>query len=114
MKPIIPMLSTATGALLGSLYGYLSMLATIPALIASDIPVPDRFADVYQSRYVFILLPIVLILGGGIGKWRTAQIEELVGWRRWIALILLGLIVAVLGYAASIALFCIALFFIAV
>jgi hypothetical protein len=55
-----------------------------------------------------ILLPIVLILGGGIGKWRTAQIEELVGWRRWIALILLGLIVAVLGYAASIALFFIA------
>ena len=33
------------------------------------------------------------------------QIEELEGWRRWVALILLGLIVAVLGYAASFGLF---------
>jgi hypothetical protein len=105
MKQIIPMLFTAIGGLLGSLYGYLSMLAIIPALIASDIPVPDSFTGVYQSRYFYILLPIVLIFGWWIGKWRAAQIEELDGWRRWVALILLGLIVAVLGYAASIALF---------
>ena len=87
------------------MYGYLSMLATIPALTASDISVPDSFIDVYQSRYGYILLPIVLILRGGIGKWHAAQIEELVCWRRWAALILLGLIGAIFGYAANIALF---------
>jgi hypothetical protein len=105
MKQVTPMLSTAICGLIGSLYGYLSMLAIIPALIASDITVPDSFIDVYQSRYFFMALPVVLILGAGIGKWRTGRIEELDGWRRWIALFLLGLIVAVLGYAASIALF---------
>ena len=108
MKPIIPMLSTAIGALLGSLYGYLSMLATIPALMASDIPVPDSFIDAYKNRYFFIVLPIVVILGGGIGRWRAAPIEETNSWRRWAALILLGLILAVLGYAAGIVLFFIA------
>ena len=105
MKKITPMLSTAIGGLIGSLYGYLNMLAVIPALIASDIPVPDSFIGVYQSRYFFMVLPVVLIFGARIGKWRTGQIEELDGWRKWVALILLGLIVAVLGYAASIALF---------
>ena len=105
MKQIAPMLSTAIGALTGSLYGYLSMLATTSALIASDIPVPDGFTGVYQSRYFYMLLPILLILGGGVGKWRAGHIGKLGGWRRWSALILLGLIVAVLGYAASIALY---------
>ena len=38
MKHITPMLFTAIGGLISSLYGYLSMLAIIPALIASDIP----------------------------------------------------------------------------
>jgi hypothetical protein len=105
MKSIIPMLSTAIGTMIGSLYGYLSMLATLSVFIASDIPVPDSFIGIYRSRYFYMLLPLLLILGGGIGKWRAGHIEELDGWRRWIALILLGLIVAVFGYAASIALF---------
>jgi len=105
MKSIIPMLFTTVGGILGSLYGYLSMVALIPALVASDIPVPAGFVDTYQEQYIYILLPVVLIFGWWIGKWRAAQIEELEGWRKWTALVLLGLIVAVLGYAASIALF---------
>ena len=99
------MLSTATGGVLGSLYGYLTMLATIPALIASDIPVPASFIGTYQGNYFYVLLPITIVVGWWIGKWRAAQIEELDGWRRWTALALLALIVAVLGYAASTALF---------
>ena len=105
MKKIIPMLFTSIGGMLGSLYGYMSVLATIPALIASDIPVPANFVSVYQERYFYAALPVVLIFGWWIGKWRTAQIEGLDGWRKWIALILLGLIVAVLGYTASFVLF---------
>jgi hypothetical protein len=105
MKKIIPMLFTSLGGLLGSLYGFLTMLATIPALVASDIPVPVEFGVAYQNRYFSVLLPIMLVLGWWIGKWRAPQIEELAGWRKWVALVLLGLIVAVLGYAASIALF---------
>ena len=105
MKAIIPMLSTATGGLLGSLYGYLSMLATIPALTASDIPLSSDFVSVYQERYFYGLLPAVLIFGWWVGKWRATQIEELEGWRKWVALALLGLILAILGYVASFALF---------
>jgi len=105
MKKIIPMLFTSIGGLLGSLYGFLTMLATIPALIASDIPVPVDFVSAYQERYFYILLPVILIFGWWIGKWRAPQIDELEGWQRWVALILLGLIVAVLGYTASIGLF---------
>ena len=105
MKKIIPMLFTSLGGLLGSLYGFLTMLATIPALVASDIPVPVDFVSIYQERYFYALLPIVVIFAWWIGKWRAPQIEELAGWRKWVALVLLGLIVAVLGYAASIALF---------
>jgi hypothetical protein len=105
MKPIIPMLSTATGALLGSLYGYLSMLATIPALVASDISVPPDFVNVYQERYFYGLIPVVLVFGWWVGKWRAAQIEGLEGWRKWIALVLLGLILAIFGYIANFALF---------
>jgi len=63
MRQIIPMLFSAIGGLLGSLYGYLSMLTTIPALVASDIPVPAGFIGNYQSRYLYALLPIVLIFG---------------------------------------------------
>ena len=59
----------------------------------------------YQDRFFYILLPITLIVGWWIGKWRAAQIEALEGWRKWVALVLLALIVAVLGYAASVALF---------
>jgi len=81
------------------------MLATIPALIASDVPVPANFVGEYQGNYFYVLLPITIITGWWIGKWRAAQTEYLDGWRRWIALTLLALIVAVLGYAASIALF---------
>jgi hypothetical protein len=105
MKHIIPMLFTATGGVLGSLYGYLTMLATVPALIASDIPVPADFVVKYQRNYFYGVLPIMIVIGWWIGKWRAGQIEELVGWRRWAAMILLALIVAVLGYAASFALF---------
>ena len=105
MKKIIPMLFTSVGGVLGSLYGYLSVMATIPALIASNIPMPIDFVGTYQSNYFYVLLPITLVVGWWIGKWRAAQIEELGGWRHWTALILLGLIVAVLGYAASFALF---------
>ena len=105
MKKIVPMLFTAIGGLLGSLYGYLSVLATIPALVASDILVPSNFVDTYQSRYFYTLLPIALIIGWWIGRWRAAQIDGLDGWRKWVALVLLGLIVAVLGYAASVGLF---------
>jgi len=105
MKKIIPMLFTSIGGLLGSLYGFLTILATIPALIASDIPVPVGFVSTYQERYFYGLLPVVLIFGWWIGKWRAPQIEELEGWRKWVALILLGLIIAVLGYLASITLF---------
>lgn len=101
MKKIIPMLFTSIGGILGSLYGYLNVLATIPALIASDIPLPVDFVSKYQSNYFSVLLPIMLVVGWWIGKWRAAQIEELDGWRYWVALILLGLIVAVLGYTAS-------------
>lgn len=57
------MLFTSLGGLLGSLYGYLSVLAMLPALVASDIPVPVDFASTYQERYFYGLLPIVLILG---------------------------------------------------
>ena len=105
MKAIIPMVVTAMGGLLGSLYGYLSMLATIPALVASDIPVPSDFASVYQERYFYGLIPGVLIFGWWVGKWRVAQIEGLERWRKWLALALLGLILAILGYVANFALF---------
>ena len=105
MKKIIPMLFTSIGGILGGLYGYLTVLAMLPALIASDIPVPADFAGKYQSYHFFVLLPVIFVVGWWIGKWRAAQIEELFGWRHWVALILLGLIVAVLGYVASIALF---------
>ena len=105
MKKIAPMLFTTIGGLLGSLYGYLTILATIPALIASDIPVPANFVNTYQSNYFSVLLPIVLVIGWWIGKWRSSQIEEVEGWRKWTAMLLLGTIVAILGYAASILLF---------
>lgn len=105
MTRIVPMLFTSIGGLLGSLYGYLSVLAFLPALIASDILVPTDFADVYHTRYFFGLLPAVLIFGWLLGNWRAGQIEEMGAWRKWVALVLLGLIVAVLGYAASIGLF---------
>jgi hypothetical protein len=105
MKALIPMLVTAIGGLLGSLYGYLSMLATTPALIASDISIPRDFVSVYQERYFYGLIPGVLIFGWWVGKWRAAQIEGLDGWRKWIALVLLGLILAILGYIANFALF---------
>lgn len=105
MKKIIPMLFTSVGGILGSVYGYLSIGALIPALIASDIPVPVDFISTYQERYLYGLLPVAVIFGWWIGKWRASQIEELYGWRKWTALVLLGLIVAVLGYAASIGLF---------
>lgn len=105
MKKILPMLFTATGGVLGSLYGYLTMLATVPALIASDIPVPADFVATYQSNYFYGVLPMVIVIGWWIGKWRGAQIGELTGVRRWVAMILLALIVAVLGYATSIVLF---------
>ena len=105
MKKTIPMLFTSIGGVLGSLYGFLTMGALIPALIASDIPVPTDFVGKYQNRFFSVLLPIMVVLGWWIGKWRAAQIEELDGWRKWIALILLGLIIAVLGYAASLVLF---------
>ena len=48
---------------------------------------------------------IIPMLFTSIGKWRVRQIEELGGWRKWVALVLLGLTVAVLGYAASFGLF---------
>ena len=105
MKPILPMLFTTVGGILGSLYGYLSMGGITSALIASDMPVSADFISTYQERYFYNLLPIAIVFGWWIGKWRAAQIEELEGWRRWTAMLLLGLIVAVLGYAASIALF---------
>ena len=105
MKALIPMLFTAIGGLLGSLYGYLTMLATIPALVASDISVPPDFVSVYQERYFYGLIPGVLIIGWWVGKWRAAQIEGLEGWRKWVALVLLGSILAILGYVASFALF---------
>ena len=95
MKKIVPMLFTAIGGILGGLYGFLTMVATIPALIASDIPVPTDFVGKYQNRFFSVLLPIMVVSGWWIGKWRTAQIEEMVGWRKWTALVLLGLIVAV-------------------
>ena len=99
------MLFTSIGGLLGSFYGYLTILATIPALESSDIPVPANFVGSYQSGYFYAVLPLVLIFGWWIGKWRTEQIEGLEGWRRWVGLLLLGLIVAVLGYTASLVLF---------
>ena len=105
MKKIIPMLFTSIGGILGGMYGYLTVLAMLPALVASDVIVPVDFAGKYQSNYFSVLLPITFIVSWWIGKWRAPQIEELGGWRRWIALILLGLIVAILGYAASIVLF---------
>ena len=40
MKKTIPMLFTAIGGVLGSLYGFFTMGALILALIASDIAVP--------------------------------------------------------------------------
>ena len=99
------MLFIPIGGILGSLYGYLSMGALIPALIASDIPVPLEFISTYQERYFYGLLPIVWIFGWWTGKWRATQIETLDGWRKWIARVLLASILAVLGYAASVALF---------
>ena len=105
MTKIVPMLFTSTGGILGSLYGYLSMGALIPALIISDIPVSLEFVSTYQERYFYGLLPVAVILGWWTGKWRAKQIEGLEGWRKWTALVLLALIVAVLGYAASIVLF---------
>lgn len=105
MKALIPMLFTAIGGLLGSLYGYLSMLTTIPALVASDISIPRDFVSIYQERYFYGLIPGVLIFGWWVGKWRVAQIEGLEGWRKWVALVLLGSILAILGYIASFVLF---------
>ena len=105
MKKFIPMSFTTIVGVLGSLYGFLTMGALIPALIASDIPVPTDFVGKYQNSFFSVLLPIVAVLGWWIGKWRAAQIEDLKGWRKWTALVLLGLIVAVLGYAVSIGLF---------
>jgi hypothetical protein len=105
MKKTIPTLFTAIGGALGSLYGFFTVGALIPALIASDIPVPTDFVGKYQNSFFSVLLPIMVVLGWWIGKWRAAQIEGLKGWRKWTALVLLGLIVAVLGYAASLGLF---------
>jgi len=105
MKKYIPMLATAMGGLIGSLYGYLSILTSIPEMIDTNIPVPFDYVSVYQKRYFFILLPIVLIVGGLVGKWRAAQIGDLSGWRMWVALLILAMIVAVLGYEASIIVF---------
>ena len=68
MKKIIPMLFTSIGGLLGSLYGYLNVFALIPALIASDIPVPVDFADAYRACYLYGLLPVVLIFGWWIAR----------------------------------------------
>lgn len=105
MKKVFPMLFCSLGGLLGSLYGFMSVIAMLPALIVSDIPVPTDFTSRYQERYLYTLPPLALIFGWWIGKWRAAQIEGLASWRKWTALVLLGLIVAVLGYAASIALY---------
>jgi len=105
VKKIVPILFTTIGGALGSLYGFLNMAALIPALIASDIPVPSDFFGRYQNRFFSILLPVILVIGWWIGKWRATQIKELGGWRKWVALVLLGLIVAVLGYAANLGLF---------
>ena len=105
MKKIVPMVFTAMGGILGGLYGYLSVLAMLPALVASDIPVPADFTSTYQERYFYGLLPVSLIFGWWVGKWRAAQIDGLEGWRKWTALVLLGLIVAVLGYVSSIGLY---------
>ncbi|GAB4417862.1 MAG: hypothetical protein Kow002_04460 [Anaerolineales bacterium] len=105
MKNILPMLFTSMGGLLGSVYGYLNVLAMLPALIASDLPVPAGFASTYQSRYFYVLIPAMLIFGWWTGKWRAPQIEALAGWRKWTALVLLAGIAAVLGYAASLILF---------
>jgi len=105
MKKIIPMLFTAIGGTLGGLYGFLTMVALVPALIASDIPVPIGFISKYQTRFFSVLLPIIVVTGWWIGKWRAAQIEGLEGWTKWTALVLLGMIVAVLGYISSIGLF---------
>ena len=63
MKSLLPMLFTSIGGVLGSLYGYLSMGALIPALRASDIPVPADFISAYQAYYYYILSPIVVIFG---------------------------------------------------
>jgi hypothetical protein len=105
MKKLFPILFTITGGILGSLYGFFSVVATIPAMIASDIPVPESFVETYQNRYFYILVPIMLVCGWWVGKWRSGQIESLDGWRYWVAMILLGAIVGVLGYFASLVLF---------
>ena len=105
MKRILQMLFTSIGGMLGSLYGYMTVLATIPALIASDIPVPASFVDRYRSSYFYVVLPLALVVGWWVGKWRLVQIEALDGWRNWAAMTLLGLIMAVLGYVASLVLF---------
>lgn len=105
MKKIIPMLFTSIGGFLGSLYGYLTVLATIPALIASDLPMSVDFVATFQNHYFYILSPFVFVFGWWIGAWRAKQIESLENWRKWAGLLLLGLIVAVLGYSASLVLF---------
>lgn len=105
MKKILPMLFTSTGGILGSLYGYLNILVTIPALVTSDVPVPAGFVEMYRSRYFYIVVPIMLVCGWLVGRWRSGQIEGLRGWRYWVAMILLGAIVGVFGYFASLVLF---------
>ena len=99
------MLATAMGGLIGSLYGYLSILTSIPEMIDANIPVPIEYISLYQRRYFYILLPIILIVGGLVGYWRAAQIGGLCGWRKWVALLILALIVAVLGYEVSVIVF---------
>lgn len=101
MKNNLPILTTALGGFLGSLYGYLSVIAVISEASASGASTLENL-NTYQSTFTYIVVPIMLIVGGLIGKWRAAQIGGLSGWRKWVAMLLLGLIVAVIGYEATI------------
>lgn len=55
------------------------MLATIPALVASDMAVPPDFVSVYQERYFYGLIPGVLILIGMVGRQMARHANRKVG-----------------------------------
>ena len=54
MKNFIPVSFTSTEGLLGSSYGFLTIGAIVPAIIASDIPVPVNFVDI--SGFLFRMI----------------------------------------------------------
>jgi hypothetical protein len=55
MKKFITVSFTFTGGLLGRSYVFLTIGAIVPAMIASDIPVPVKFVDISGFPFRMII-----------------------------------------------------------